>query len=35
VTFENDVVFGTGGGRDLKLDIYKPPEGISNGGGSC
>ncbi len=33
VTFENDVVFGNGGGRDLKLDIYKPPEGASNRGG--
>jgi acetyl esterase/lipase len=30
VTFENDVVFGRGGGRDLKLDIYRPPEGASN-----
>jgi len=25
VTIENDVVFGTGGGRDLKCDIYHPP----------
>lgn len=25
VTIENDVVFGTGGGRDLKCDIYTPP----------
>jgi acetyl esterase/lipase len=25
VTIENDVVFGKGGGRDLKLDIYRPP----------
>ncbi len=33
VTFENDVVFGAGGGRDLKLDIYTPPEGTSNRGG--
>lgn len=25
VTIENDVVFGTGGSRDLKCDIYHPP----------
>jgi acetyl esterase/lipase len=25
VTIENDVVFGKGGGRDLKCDIYHPP----------
>ncbi len=25
VTIEEGVVFGTGGGRDLKLDIYTPP----------
>ena len=26
VTFENDVVFGTGGGRELKCNVYRPPE---------
>ena len=25
VTIEEDVVFGTGGGRDLKCDVYTPP----------
>jgi acetyl esterase/lipase len=33
VTFEMDLVYGRGGGRDLKLDLYKPPEGASNGAG--
>jgi acetyl esterase/lipase len=33
VTFEQDVVFGSGGGRDLKLDIYVPPEGTANRAG--
>lgn len=27
VTAERDVVFGKGGGMDLRLDIYKPPAG--------
>ncbi len=27
VTIEEDVVFGTGGGRDLKCDVYTPPGG--------
>jgi acetyl esterase/lipase len=27
VTIENDVVFGTTGSRDLKCDIYHPPDG--------
>ena len=26
VTIENDVVFGTGGGRELKCNVYRPPE---------
>lgn len=26
VTIERDVVFGTGGGRDLKCNIYRPPD---------
>ncbi len=26
VTVEKDVVFGTGGGRDLRCDVYTPPE---------
>lgn len=26
VTVENDVVFGTGGGRDLKCNVYMPPQ---------
>jgi len=33
VSVEEDVVFGTGGGRDLKCDIYTPPptaEGVSD-----
>ena len=25
VTIEEDVVFGTGSGRDLKCDVYTPP----------
>jgi acetyl esterase/lipase len=30
VAIENDVVFGTGGGRDLKCNVYTPPqEGIA------
>ena len=33
VTFDQDVVFGTGGEREVKLDIYVPPEGTSNRGG--
>ncbi len=27
VTVEYDVVFGTGGGRDLKCNVYHPPQG--------
>ena len=30
VNIENDVVFGTGGGRDLKCDIYTPPGEVTN-----
>jgi len=26
VTVEQDVVFGTGGGRDLKCNVYMPPQ---------
>src|SRR5690349_13815649 len=25
VTVENDIVFGTGGGRQLRCDVYTPP----------
>lgn len=31
VTVEKDVVFGTGGGRDLRCDVYTPP-GAGGGG---
>jgi len=31
VTVRPDVVFGTGGGRELRCDIYEPPEGTANG----
>ncbi len=31
VEIEQDVVFGTGGGRDLKCDIYHPPAADKNG----
>jgi acetyl esterase/lipase len=27
---ERDIVFGKGGGLDLKLDVYRPPEGVSS-----
>ncbi|HEY7801668.1 MAG TPA: alpha/beta hydrolase [Dehalococcoidia bacterium] len=30
VTIERDVVFGTGGGRELKCNIYRPPEQRDN-----
>lgn len=30
VTVETDVVFGTGGGRDLKCTVYHPPQADSN-----
>ena len=30
VTIRADVVFGTGGGRDLHCDIYEPPAAIKN-----
>ncbi|HXF50809.1 MAG TPA: alpha/beta hydrolase [Dehalococcoidia bacterium] len=33
VTIETGVVFGTGGGRELRCDVYRPPEGTSNGCG--
>jgi acetyl esterase/lipase len=33
VTVEADVVFGTGGGRDLKLDIYHPPGNVKDAPG--
>jgi acetyl esterase/lipase len=33
VTVEEGVVVGTGGGRDLKADVYTPPRGTSNGAG--
>ena len=28
MSIENDVTFGTAGGRDLELDIYRPPSDI-------
>lgn len=31
VTVRSDVVFATGGGRDLRCDIYEPPAGTANG----
>src|SRR5689334_22490278 len=27
---EKDIVFGRGGGKDLTLDIYRPPEGVTS-----
>ena len=33
VTIEEGVVFGTGGGRDLKCDIYTPPGGAKDAPG--
>lgn len=33
VSIEQDVVVGTGGGRDLKADVFTPPPGMSNGAG--
>ncbi|HLQ79208.1 MAG TPA: alpha/beta hydrolase fold domain-containing protein, partial [Terriglobia bacterium] len=34
VTVESDVVFGKGGDMDLKLDIYRPPAGVTPKGTS-
>lgn len=31
VTTREGVVFGTGGGRDLRCDIYEPPPAVKNG----
>lgn len=31
VNVREGVVFGTGGGRDLRCDIFEPPPGIANG----
>jgi len=31
VTIRPDVVFGTGGGRDLHCDVYEPPAALKNG----
>jgi len=33
VTIEEGVIFGSGGGRDLKCDIYTPPAETANGAG--
>ena len=33
VTVRSDVVFGTGGGRDLLCDIFEPPAEVANGVG--
>ncbi len=30
VEIERDVVFGTGGGRDLRCDIFTPPGEVAN-----
>ena len=30
VTFDKDIIYGTGGGRDLKLDVYVPPNQALN-----
>jgi acetyl esterase/lipase len=31
VTIREGVVFGTGGGRELRCDIFEPPAGVKNG----
>ncbi len=31
VTVRTDVAFGTGGGRELRCDVYEPPASIKNG----
>ena len=31
VAVQTDVIFGTGGGRELKCDIYQPPAEVRNG----
>lgn len=33
VSIQQGVVVGTGGGRDLKADVFTPPDGASNGAG--
>lgn len=33
VTIEEGVVFGSGGGRDLRCDVFTPPEQLRNGAG--
>lgn len=33
VTVEENVVIGTGGDRDLKVDVYTPPADLANGAG--
>ena len=33
VSIEQGIVIGTGGGRDLKADVFTPPSGASNGAG--
>ena len=33
VSVENDVVFGTGGDRDLRCNVYTPPAATANGAG--
>ena len=30
VQIQDDVVFGTGGRRELRCDVFTPPEGVSN-----
>lgn len=35
VTVEEDVVFGTGGGRDLHCDVFTPPGGTESSGGKA
>jgi hypothetical protein len=29
IVHDSDVIFGTGGGEDLKCDVYRPPTGAS------
>lgn len=33
VSVESDIVFGTGGGRELRCDVFTPPPGTANGVG--
>lgn len=33
VTIEDGIIFGRGGGRDLRLDLFRPPAAVANGTG--